>query len=317
METRRVPLLVPHFDLQSIADLGPLVPPTGNRTIDRLGDGIDKAAGPLAYATGGEIDGPPPAPQPPPPPRKPGEWIDINRGLSDGTGGSGGGGGVIGGAVVLGVLGTIAGVKWLRGHIGGGGSSPKPSNPPPPSTPTPSRGPSPGPIPVAPTRRSYMAASERAEVAQLTKTAENLFDEYQKAVAANLPVVDAYNAAKAAGDKLVARLVQIMGLPPSYASRIHFQPDSIDNGWTNPDTKQAYIGWGLVTADGAGVIEAIAHEAAHLYQIDRDGLNRAKFDANRATYESEATRMAEDYMRRLGYDEATIRALRPYAVPEK
>jgi hypothetical protein len=95
------------------------------------GDGVDPEPVFFAYAEGGEPDifTNPRVPATPRTPPKIGEWIDIRSG-SEG----GGGGGLLGGAIVLGVAGTIAAINFLRGRGGSGGSAPAaaPQAPPPP-----------------------------------------------------------------------------------------------------------------------------------------------------------------------------------------
>jgi hypothetical protein len=171
---------------------------------------------------------------------------------------------------------------------------------------------------VVPAVRPPFTTAQRTEIAQLTKQAEELYDLYAKARGAGSPEADALlgDAARAA-QALIRQVVQLMGLPPSYADRIRFDANFFGSGHTDIKGNVGIIGWNVITGDGAAVVSTIAHEAAHLYQRDRDNLTLEKFDAKRDFYESEATRIAEDYLRKLGYPEATIRALRGYSVEVK
>jgi hypothetical protein len=72
------------------------------------------------------------------------------------------------------------------------------------------------------------------------------------------------------------------------------------------------IGWNAIVAEGEMVIATIAHEAAHLYQMDH-GMTRDAYAKNPAKYEGEATRMQEEYLKRLGYGPDVINGTRRYS----
>jgi hypothetical protein len=178
--------------------------------------------------------------------------------------------------------------------------------------------PKPTPVHPVPTSQRPLTPAQRAEMTRLMNEAAQLHDLYQKARDAGSPETpELAGYATMAAEAAVRRIAAMMGLPPSYAARIRFDPGHDGVASTSIDENLSSIGWSAFSGDESKLVAVIAHEAAHLFQRDRDNLTITTFDAKRDSYESEATRIQEEYLRKLGYSEEAIRVLRTYSVDVK
>ncbi len=210
------------------------------------------------------------------------------------------GGAIAGGDALINVL-----RDWF-GSSNGGGATPAAV----PAGPNTNR-----PTPVV-ANRGALASSERQEIANRVAQAEQSYDDLQQAELSHSPLVPALRTETIrVAEKLIQDVARMIGLPAHLAQRIGYDIELDVPGVTRLATNRAFIGPAAIGKGGPEMLVAtIIHEAVHLHQRDRDKLSSAAYDAQRAAYEAEATRISEDYMRKLGYSEEVIRNVRRYAV---